>query len=64
MIVCTCDTCGRVVDNWTTLRIDMGGQNSLSEHREVCYDCQKNVKQQTLTFLDSITVTNINNNDQ
>lgn len=63
MIVCTCDTCGRVVDSWTTLRVDMGGQISVAEHREVCYDCQKNIRQQALAFLDSITVTNIDNND-
>jgi len=61
MIVCTCDTCGRVVENWQTLRIDMGGQ--LSEHREVCLDCQKGVKQQCLAFLDSITVTNIEHDE-
>ena len=61
MIVCTCDTCGRVVENWTTLRVDMGGQ--LNEHREVCIDCQKSIKQKVLTFLDSITVTNKSNDE-
>lgn len=63
MIVCTCDACGRVVENWTTLRVEMPGQTTLSEHREICYDCQKSVKQKAEAFLDSITVTNIENDE-
>ena len=63
MIVCTCDTCGRVVENWTTLRLELPGTAMLSEHREICYDCQKSVKQKAEAFLDSITVTNITNDE-
>ena len=61
MIVCTCDACGRVVDNWSTLRVELNGMNSnLNEHREICPDCQKEVKNKAIAFLDSITVTNSN----
>ena len=44
LIVCTCDHCGKVVESWTTFRIELPGISSLSEHREICLDCQKIVK--------------------
>lgn len=55
MIVCTCDTCGRVVEEWNTLNINIRGE---MWKREVCNDCYKEVKGKINTFIDSITVTN------
>lgn len=61
MIVCTCDTCGRVVENWVDLNINM---INLSETRQVCNDCQKGIKNKINEFLDSITVTDGVHNDK
>lgn len=54
MIVCTCDTCGRIVENWNTLNINIRGD---MWKREVCNDCYKGIKNKIDTFIDSITVT-------
>ena len=61
MIVCTCDTCGRVVENWNTLNVTirMDGWK-----REVCNDCYKGIKDKLNSFIDEITVTPINENDE
>lgn len=55
MIVCTCDTCGRVIDEWNSLNINLRGD---MWKREVCNDCYKTVKGKLDNFIDSITVTN------
>ena len=55
MIVCTCDHCGKVVENWYTLNINLRDGNW---RREICYDCYKEVTDATKNFIDSITVTN------
>lgn len=55
MIVCTCDTCGRVVETWNTLNVNLRGE---MWKKEVCNDCYKGVKSKIDTFIDSITVTN------
>lgn len=60
MIVCTCDTCGKVVEEWNTLNINLKGN---SWRREVCNVCYKTVKDKIDDFVDSITVTNSNETD-
>ena len=59
MIVCTCDHCGKVVENWNTLNINMRGNNI---QREICDNCYKDVNTKLNVFIDSITVTNNDNN--
>ena len=54
MIVCTCDTCGRVVEDWYTLNVNLKGE---SWKLEVCIDCHKSVRNKIDSFIDSITVT-------
>lgn len=54
MIVCTCDTCGRVVEHWGTLNVNL---NELNEHRDVCNDCKKSIQKKFQDLLDEITVT-------
>ena len=54
MIVCTCDTCGRVVENWNTLNINLRGD---IWQREICNDCYKSTKEKLNKFIDDITVT-------
>ena len=56
MIVCTCDTCGRVVESWNTLNINIRGD---IWSREVCNDCYKGIKNKLEKFIDEITVTNL-----
>lgn len=58
MIVCTCDTCGKVVENWSGLNINLA---ELNEHRDVCGECKKRIQKQIETFLDEITVINEEN---
>lgn len=58
MIVCTCDTCGRVVSSWGTLNISL---NELNERREVCFDCKKSIQKKLQDLLDEITVTGESN---
>lgn len=53
MIVCTCDTCGRVVDNWMTLSTSLRGD---LWKREICIDCYKTIKEKINIFYDEITV--------
>ena len=60
MIVCTCDHCGKVVENWNTLNITLRGNNW---QREICNDCYKEVNTKTNEFVDSITVTNHDDNE-
>ena len=64
MIVCTCDACGRVTESWTTLRIELPGSMTFSEHREICLDCQKTVRNKAQAFIDEITVTEREVNDE
>lgn len=59
MIVCTCDHCGKVVENWTTLNI---GIRDAAWHREICNDCFKEVRNLCENFVDEITVTNLDEN--
>ena len=58
MIVCTCDTCGRVVEDWNTLNINLRGDMWKCE---VCNDCYKGVKNKINKFIDDITVTDRGN---
>ena len=60
MIVCTCDHCGKVVENCNTLNINFRGNNW---QREICNDCYKEVNTKTSEFCDSITVTNNDDNE-
>ena len=60
MIVCTCDACGRVVEMWSTLNVNL---NDLNERREICNDCKKGVQKKFMDLLNEITVTG-DNNDQ
>lgn len=59
MIVCTCDHCGKVVENWNTLIINIRGNN---QQREICDNCFKEVNAKLNEFLDSITVTKNDDN--
>lgn len=63
MIVCTCDHCGKVTEKWTTLRIDFVGSQVVQEHREICLDCQAEIREKVLNLLDEITITG-NKNDE
>ena len=54
MIVCTCDTCGKVVEQWSTLNVTL---NELNEHRDVCNDCKRTIQKKFQNLLDEITVT-------
>ena len=58
MIVCTCDTCGRVVDQWSTLNVNL---SELNEHRDVCTECKRGIQKKFQALLDEITVTGDNN---
>ena len=56
MIVCTCDHCGKETKGWTTLRIDFLGSELIQEHREICGECQAEIRERCLTFLNEITL--------
>ena len=60
MIVCTCDHCGKVVENWNTLNINLRGINI---QREICDNCYKDVNTKLNAFIDSITVTKNDSNE-
>ena len=59
MIVCTCDHCGKVTENWFSLMISFRDGNW---KRDICYDCSKEIMNLTKEFIDSITVTNNDTN--
>ena len=54
MIQCTCDACGRIVPQWSTLNLNM---RSEGWNREICNDCYKTVLAKAQAFIDDITVT-------
>ena len=51
MIVCTCDHCGKVVENWNTLITNIRGNN---QQREICDNCFKEVNAKLNEFLENI----------
>ena len=55
MIVCTCDTCGRVVESWNTLNINL--RSDMWQY-QICNDCCKNIKNKIDILIDNIIVTN------
>lgn len=49
MIVCTCDSCGKVTERWFTLNVNF---DSLYGQKEICPDCLKSVREKAQVFLD------------
>lgn len=48
MIVCTCDSCGKVTERWFTLNLNF---DSLYGQKEICPDCLQSAKEKAQTFL-------------
>ena len=46
----------KVKSKWTTLRIDFVGSQVVQEHREICFDCQAEVREKVLNLLNEITI--------
>ena len=48
MIVCTCDSCGKVTERWFTLNLNF---DSMFGQKEICPDCLQSAKEKAQTFL-------------